>query len=195
MIMVLSPHISSNNSDSYLINNNNGAVQLQLDQILQYTSHQFTNNPLAYGSIMGGTAMLVPLMRFISASFGGIAQCVANRGTKYMHRMHDMHMMHGNVTSNNSAASHYFDSYGVCGASGPVHFVSFLSSILSWVYLAIAVVLYTRRNELLEGSGGGGGIGGGSYQYDEIGESQNDVRSSGFAGDFPNGGVATTMQV
>jgi hypothetical protein len=177
---------------------NQGLSMQQFDQILQYSSHQYTNNPLAYGSIMGSTAMLVPLMKFIAATFGGIANCVSNRGSKYMHRMHDMHMMHGNATSTTSSAEHYFDSYGVCGASGPVHFVSFLSSTLSWVYLAIAIVLYTRRNELLEGGGGGSSsIGGGSYQYDEIGESQNDGRSNsgGFAGDFPNGGVATTMQV
>jgi hypothetical protein len=173
-IMVLSPHISNNHHEI----NNIHPSSLQFDQILQYTSHQYTNNPLAYGTIMGGTFMLVPLMQAVSSYYGGIASCVAHRGSR-----HDMHMLH-------NTTSYYFDSYGVCGSSGPVHFVSFLSSLLSWLYLAIAVLLYTRRGELLDGQIGS--VGGGSYQYDEIGESDG---GRGFAGDFPNGGVARTLQV
>jgi len=166
----------------------------QFDSILQYTSHQYGNNPLAYGTIMGSTAMLVPLLQLISSYYGGIATCVANHGTPYMHKvLENLHTLHSNTTNGHA---YYFDSYGVCGSSGPVHFVSFISSLLSWIYFGIGFLLYTRRGELLDGQGGGGsgGIGGG-YQYDEIGESA----SGGFAGDFPNGGgaigTARTMQV
>ena len=137
--------------------------------------------------------MLVPYMQAVSTYLGGIASCVAHHGgsSRGYHAMHNMH-----TVVNDTASTHhsYFDSYGVCGSSGPVHFVSFVTSILSWLYFAIAFLLFTRRGELLEGLGvnhgvsSGSGGGGQSYQYDEIGE------SAGFSGDFP-AGTARTMQV
>ena len=129
--------------------------------------------------------MLVPLLQSVSTNFGGIASCVAHHGGYY----HSMHPMQQHLVNGTSTTRHYFDAYGVCGSSGPVHFVSFLTSILSWLYLGIALLLFLRRGELLEGLNlNGGGGGGQSYQYDEIGE------SGGFSGDFP-AGTARTMQV
>ena len=130
---------------------------------------------------MGGTAILIPFMQVISAYFTGISNCVAHRG----YTQNNMHLMHSNSTS-----SHYFDPYVICGASGPVRIVSSLSSLLSWVYLAIGIVMYTRRGELLDGLGGGV-----SYTYDEIGVSGSHGGNEGFAGDFPERGTARTMQV
>jgi hypothetical protein len=42
--------------------------------------------------------------------------------------------------------------------------------------------MYTRRSELLEG--------GGTYQYDEIGETDGRNETRFAAGDFPSGGAA-----
>lgn len=42
--------------------------------------------------------------------------------------------------------------------------------------------MYTRRSELLEG--------GGTYQYDEIGETDGRDGTGFAAGDFPSGGAA-----
>ncbi|KAL7518321.1 hypothetical protein ACHAWX_003160 [Stephanocyclus meneghinianus] len=181
MAMVLSPHIANN--ESLIARGGNHNIMQSIEQILLYASHRYANNPLAYGAIMGGTAMLITAMQAISAYYGGIAQCVASHGARLVHNT-----VNTNVTS---GTAHYFDSYGVCGSSGPVHFVSFLSSILSWLYLAAAVLLYTRRGELL-----GDQTNGGTYQYDEIGESVDGASgggvggSVGFAGDFPSGGAS-----
>lgn len=192
LAMVLSPHILTNvqSTQNSMTNPINASILQQFDQLLQFTSHQYTNNPLAYGTVMGATAMLVPTLHGVSVYFGGIATCVSHRGYTHHHNMHIL-MNHNATTS----SSYYFDSYGICGASGPVYLVSLFSWLLSWVYLAVGVILYTRRNELLEG--GFSGIGGVSYMYDEIGESSesNSARGGSFAGDFPNGGIATTMQV
>ncbi|KAL3791449.1 hypothetical protein HJC23_011505 [Cyclotella cryptica] len=187
MAMVLSPHIT--NSESIIASGGDHSIMQSIEQILRYSSQRYTDNPLAYGAIMGGTAMLITVMHAVSAYYGGIAQCVASNGTRLVH----------NTVSNNmtSGSAHSFDSYGMCGSSGPVNVVSFLSSILSWLYLAVAVLLYTRRVELL-----GEQSSSGTYQYDEIGESVDGSvggvagGSGRFAGDFPSGGASpTTLHV
>ena len=43
----------------------------------------------------------------------------------------------------------------ICGAYGPVGFVSFLSGILYWLNLSLAIALYVKRTEL---SGGGSSL-------------------------------------
>ncbi|KAL7539374.1 hypothetical protein ACHAXR_009223 [Thalassiosira sp. AJA248-18] len=125
--------------------------------------------------------MLALLMRVVSSYDGGLSQCVANAASSAS-TSHNLAGGYANIHGKSNSDSHHavFDPFTACGASGPVGFVSFISGLLFWFNIVLAMVLYSKREEILSG--------GSSSQYDEIG-----VNDHGFAGDFPSssGGIRT----
>ena len=78
LTLVVSPHIINSSSQQH-----SSLQTIQLDRIFTHAPVQYGNNPLAYGTVLGGTSMLVPFLQSVSTYFGGIASCVAHHGGDY----------------------------------------------------------------------------------------------------------------
>eukprot|EP00571_Detonula_confervacea_P003707 CAMPEP_0172319218 /NCGR_PEP_ID=MMETSP1058-20130122/37097_1 /TAXON_ID=83371 /ORGANISM="Detonula confervacea, Strain CCMP 353" /LENGTH=308 /DNA_ID=CAMNT_0013034217 /DNA_START=118 /DNA_END=1044 /DNA_ORIENTATION=- len=200
--MVLGNHIAdtvSSSSFTLLGNNNNNNLGPRLANTLRNTSLRYGSNVFLYGALFGSTVVMAMLMHVVHVYYGGIADCVvtnaANAASNSRSGSGAFHLTGGYANDDHSsntsgstmaAATTAFDPFTICGASGPVKLVSFLSSLLVWSNAILAVTLYAKREELLSGGGGGAGSFSSSNQYDEIGGvATQPPNGGGFAGDFP----------
>ncbi|KAL7548348.1 hypothetical protein ACHAWF_011634 [Thalassiosira exigua] len=154
----------------------------RLAEALRGASARYGRDAYAHGALLGSTVAMALAMRMIASYYGGMSGCVGNAAASAS----AAHNLTGGYANMHRGGSHgSFEPYAACGASGPVGFVSFLSGLLFWLDLALAAVLYSKREELLSGEGSY------SSQYDEIGGSDG----GGFDGDFPNAAGPRTMHV
>jgi len=120
----------------------NGLVD-QLKQLsARYTS------VFAHGTAFGSTALMAVLMHVVWAYFARVSDCVINLDARLEHAYNiTRHHGHSHSYSAIDNVNHL-----ICGAYGPVGLVSFLSGLLYWLNLSLAIALYIKRTEL---SGGG----------------------------------------
>jgi len=161
----------------------NGVID-QLQQLSQRFSSVF-----AHGTAFGSTALMALLMHVVWAYYARVNDCVVNLDTRIEHAYNVNHAQH------NTPSTRAIDNVNhlICGAYGPVGFVSFLSGLLYWLNLSLAIALYVKRTEL---SGGGGHHVPLQSEYEEI---HNDLNLSEEEVNGPRGGAgmsgARVMQV
>ena len=111
-----------------------------IDQLKNLSAR--TTSAFAHGNAFGSTALMALLMHVVWAYYARVNDCVINLDARLEHAYNISHHSHRH--------SHSIDNVNhlICGAYGPVGFVSFVSGILCWLNLALAVALYTRRREL-----------------------------------------------
>lgn len=101
----------------------------------------------AHGTAFGSTALMALLMHVVWAYYARVNDCVVNLDARLEHAYNISRHSHSHSYSAIDNVNHL-----ICGAYGPVGFVSFVSGILYWLNLSLAIALYVRRTEL---SGGG----------------------------------------
>lgn len=166
--------------------------QLRLAATSRHYSTRYGNDAFAFGTLFGATIVMAVLMRVISSYYGGVASCATGVATRLHARQRN-----GGYDSTSTSTGGYAttandgDAFAACGASSAAAagFASFLAGWLGWLDVALAAVMYAKRDELLSGEVGP------ANRYDEIGIADNDDRVRGFAGDFPSSTPMTTMHV
>lgn len=91
------------------------------------------------------------LMHVVWAYYARVNDCVVNLDARIEHaynitRHHHHVGQHGTTTPSYAAIDNV--NHLICGAYGPVGFVSFLSGLLYWLNLSLAIALYVKRTEL-----------------------------------------------
>ncbi len=121
-----------------------------IDQLQQLSAR--TTSVFAHGTAFGSTALMALLMHVVWAYYARVNDCVVNLDARLEHAYNITRAHHhiGQHTPSYSAIDNV--NHLICGAYGPVGFVSFLSGILYWLNLSLAIALYVKRTEL---SGGG----------------------------------------
>lgn len=111
----------------------------------------------AHGTAFGSTAFMALLMHVVWAYFARVNDCVVNLDNRIQHAY--------NVTRHVSPTHTAIDNVNhlICGAYGPVGFVSFISGILYWLNLSLAIALYVERRKLF-----GDNVDAMHGQYEEI---------------------------
>jgi len=171
------------------------AGQLRLAATLRQSSVRYGNDVFAFGTLFGATVVMAVLMRVVSSYYGGVASCVAGVATRVHAQQrnggYNLTGGYADTADDGAVVITGDDAFAMCGSSvsAAVGFVSFLTNWLGWLHVALAAVMYTKKNELLSGDVGP------VNQYDEIGIADNDDRVRGFAGDFPSSTPITTMHV
>lgn len=150
-----------------------GSLGGQLADVLRNT--RYGDDVYTHGALFGSTLTMALLMQFASSYYKGLSACVANLST------HLATESVGNFT--HDASKKAFDPFTSCGASGPVGFVAFFSGSLFWTYAGLALVLFTKRSEIISGIAPASS----NQLYDEIGVENE------FSGDFPS--AAATIHV
>mmetsp|Transcript_27728 Transcript_27728/g.58590 ORF Transcript_27728/g.58590 Transcript_27728/m.58590 type:complete len:288 (-) Transcript_27728:236-1099(-) len=167
----------------------NSSAGMRMANTLRNTSTRYGTDMYMHGTLFGSACILAILMHVLHSYYGGLAECVTNAASSRMNNNGANNLtggyanMHENDPNTYNMNGGYVDPYTLCGSSGPVGFVSFITGLLFWIDMVLAVTLYTRRHELLNG-GGGGGVS--SSQYDEIGVQSGSGGVGGFDGDFPS---------
>ena len=112
----------------------------------------------AHGTAFGSTAFMALLMHVVWAYFARVNDCVVNLDNRIQHAY--------NVTRHVSPTHTAIDNVNhlICGAYGPVGFVSFISGILYWLNLSLAIALYVERRKLF----GDNNVDAMHGQYEEI---------------------------
>mmetsp|Transcript_30535 Transcript_30535/g.45860 ORF Transcript_30535/g.45860 Transcript_30535/m.45860 type:complete len:261 (-) Transcript_30535:90-872(-) len=119
-----------------------------IDQLQQLSAR--ATSVFAHGTAFGSTALMALLMHVVWAYYARVNDCVLNLDARLEHAYNITHNGHHGHTPSYSAIDNV--NHLICGAYGPVGFVSFLSGILYWLNLSLAIALYVKRTEL---SGGG----------------------------------------
>lgn len=148
-----------------------------LTSVVRNASSRYETDAYAHGLILASTASMAILMHIISVYFGGVSECYSAENAITVKNVTGYADIDQQIIRNSAEQF-------TCGASGPVAFVSFLSRMLSWLDASLAVVLFVKRQELINGAIGGSGSG----EYDEIGGGE-------FAGDFPANGQQRVLHV
>jgi len=152
-----------------------GRLGGRLADVVRNTSTRYGDDVYAHGALFGSSLIMAILMQFASSYYKGLSACVANLSTHLAVESVENFTRDASIDENNS-----LDPFTSCGASGPVGFVAFFSGSLFWLNAGFAVVLYTKRGEIISGVSPVSS----NQHYDEIGVENE------FSGDFPSA-VAT----
>jgi hypothetical protein len=154
-----------------------------LDQLNQLSARH--TSVFAHGTAFGSTALMALLMHVVWAYFARVSDCVINLDSRLERAYNITHGGHHNGHTTTTPSYSAIDNVNhlICGAYGPVGLVSFLSGILYWLNLSLAIALYVKRTEL---SGGGIMM---QAEYEEI-DSDLNLREEDF-----NNGIMRVMQV
>ena len=171
-----------------------------IEQLQQLSAR--TTSVFAHGTAFGSTALMALLMHVVWAYYARVNDCVVNLDTRLEHAYNITRSHH----HYNGQQQQHTPSYAtidnvnhlICGAYGPVGFVSFLSGLLYWLNLSLAIALYVKRTELSSSGGTGGGIMPLQSEYEEIHSDLNlreDEVHNGHVGGGGGGNGMRVMQV
>ena len=167
-----------------------------IEQLQQLSAR--TTSVFAHGTAFGSTALMALLMHVVWAYYARVNDCVVNLDTRLEHAYNITRSHHHHYNGQQQSQQHT-PSYAtidnvnhlICGAYGPVGFVSFLSGLLYWLNLSLAIALYVKRTEL---SSAGAGIMPLQSEYEEI-HSDLNLRVDEVHGGHDGGGGGNGMRV